>query len=62
MPLEVGGGGGGGGGDNYIKKEGVVSLAHSMSTGPPLHPYQILSNYLKQMKVMACIRFWLQGR
>ena len=34
-------------GDNYImKKVRVVSLAHDMPTGPPLHPYQILSNYL----------------
>ena len=26
----------------------VVSLACDTPTGPPLHPYQILSNYLKQ--------------
>ena len=26
----------------------VVSLASDMPTGPPLHPYQILVNYLKQ--------------
>ena len=26
----------------------VVSLAHDMPTGPPLHPYQILSNLLSQ--------------
>ena len=26
----------------------VVSLAHGMPTVPPLHPYQILSHYLKQ--------------
>ena len=38
-------------GDNYITnsdKVRVVSLAWGMPTGPPLHPYQILSNYLKQ--------------
>ena len=36
-------------GDNYImKKVRVVSLECDMPTGPPLHPYQILSNYLKQ--------------
>ena len=36
-------------GDNYItKKVSVVFLACDMPTGPPLHPYQILSNYLKQ--------------
>ena len=34
-------------GDNYIKKR-VVSLARDTPTGPPLHPYQILSNYLKR--------------
>ena len=32
-----------------------------MPAGPPLHPYQILSNYLKHTGVMACTRFWLQG-
>ena len=31
------------------KKVRVVSLECDMpTTGPPLHPYQILSNYLKQ--------------
>ena len=36
-------------GDNYItNKVRVVSLARDTPTGPPLHPYQILSNYLKQ--------------
>ena len=36
-------------GDNYItNKVRVVSLACDMPTSPPLHPYQILSNYLKQ--------------
>ena len=36
-------------GDSYIKKKvRVVSLAHDMLTGPPLNPYQIFSNYLKQ--------------
>ena len=37
-------------GDNYImkKKVRVVSLAHDMPSGPPLHLYQILSYYLKQ--------------
>ena len=35
-------------GDNYIaKKVKVVSFACAMPTGPPLHPYQMLSN-LKQ--------------
>ena len=37
------------GGDNYItNKVRVVSPVRDMPTGPPLHPYQILSNYLKQ--------------
>ena len=36
-------------GDNYItKKVRVVSLARDTPTGHPLHPYQILSKYLKQ--------------
>ena len=36
-------------GDNYIiNKVRVVSLARDMPIGPPLHPYQILSNYIKQ--------------
>ena len=35
-------------GDNYIKKVRVVSLTHDMHTVPPLHPDQLLSNYLKQ--------------
>ena len=36
-------------GDNYIKKKvRVVSLAHDMPNGPPLHLYQLLSYYLKQ--------------
>ena len=36
-------------GDNYIaNKVRVVSLAQDTPIGPPLHPYQILSNYLKQ--------------
>ena len=36
-------------GDNYItKKVRVVSLARDTPTGPPLQPYQLLSNYLKQ--------------
>ena len=36
-------------GDNYtMKKVRVVFLIFDMSTGPPFHPYQILSNYLKQ--------------
>ena len=39
----------------------VVSLAHDMSTDPPLHPYQILSNYLNSMGVLACTRFRIQG-
>ena len=35
-------------GDNHItNKVRVVSLACNMPTGPPLHPYQILSNYRK---------------
>ena len=35
--------------DNYItNKMRVVSLARDTPTGPPLHLYQILSNYLKQ--------------
>ena len=36
-------------GDDYItNKVRVVYLARDMPTGPPFHPYQILSNYLKQ--------------
>ena len=36
-------------GDNYtMNKVRIVSLTHNRPTGPPLHPYQILSNYLKQ--------------
>ena len=31
-----------------MNKVRVVSHARDMPTGPPLHPYQILSNYLKQ--------------
>ena len=31
-----------------INKVGDVSLARDMPTGHPLHPCQILSNYLKQ--------------
>ena len=51
-------------GDNYItNKVRVVSLAQDTPTGPPLHPYQILSNYLKQCgSNMACTRFRLQGK
>ena len=45
-------------GDNYITND--VSLAQDMPTGP-LHPYQILSNYLKSMGVMACTRFRSSG-
>ena len=34
-------------GDDYItKKVGVVSPAHYMPTGPPLHSYQILPKYV----------------
>ena len=36
-------------GEIYIKKKvRVVSLARDMPTGLPLHPHQMLSNYLKQ--------------
>ena len=36
-------------GDNYIRNTvRVVSIARDTPTGPPLHPYHILSNYLKQ--------------
>ena len=36
-------------GDNYItNKVRVVFLARDTLSGPPLQPYQILSNYLKQ--------------
>ena len=36
-------------GDIYIMNiVRVVSPARDMPTGPPLHPYQISSNYLKQ--------------
>ena len=51
----------------------VVSLAHDMSTGPPLHSYEthllVLlfistkhQNMSKGIKVMERTRFWLQGR
>ena len=49
--------------DNYItRKVRVVSLARDMPTFPlfiPIKYYQIISN---SMGVMACTRFWLQGR
>ena len=36
-------------GGNYImKRVRVVYLARDMPTGPPLHSYQVLLNYLKQ--------------
>ena len=36
-------------GDNYMKKKvRVVSFAPDTPTGPPLHPYQILSKYFKK--------------
>ena len=36
-------------GDNFTtNKVRVLSVTHNTLTGPPLHPYQILSNYLKQ--------------
>ena len=31
-----------------MNKVRVVSLAHDVPTGPSIHPYHILSNYLKQ--------------
>ena len=31
-----------------MKKVRIVCLASDMPTGPPLSPYQILSNYIKQ--------------
>ena len=31
-----------------MNKVKVVTLARDMPTGPSLHPYKILSNYLKQ--------------
>ena len=34
-----------------MKKVRVVSLAGDMPTSPPLHSYQILSNYLNNMEV-----------
>ena len=38
-------------GDNFITKKAiVVSLVCDMTTGPPLHPYQILLNYFKQYR------------
>ena len=38
--------------DNYIrKKERYVFLAFDMPTGPPLHPYQILSNISKSKEL-----------
>ena len=50
-------------GDNYItKKVRVISLARETRTGPPLHLYQILSNYLKQYGSYGCTTFGLQGR
>ena len=50
-------------GDDYFTNNvRVVSLARDTPTGPPLHPYQILSNYLKQYggyglhKISASVR------
>ena len=33
-----------------MNKVRVVPLAHDMPTGPPLHSYQILSNYIKHYR------------
>ena len=43
-----------------MKKGRAVSLALDRPTGPPLHPYQILSKYSKGIKVMERTRMHLQ--
>ena len=49
-------------GDNHKKiKAKVVLLACDAPTWPDICSYQLLSNYLKHMGVIACRRFWLQG-
>ena len=50
------------GGDNYMKKKvRVVSLACDMTTGRQPHPYQILSNYLKQYGSYDLCKFSASG-
>ena len=39
----------------------VVSLERDTPTGHPFHPYQTLSNYLKQYGSIACTIFQLEG-
>ena len=49
-------------GDNYItNKVRVVSLAQDTPTGPPLHPYQVLSNYLTVWEVWPAQDFGFRG-
>ena len=49
-------------GDNYItNKASVVSLVRDTTAGPPLHSYQILSNYLKQYKSYGLHYFGFRG-
>ena len=43
------------------KKVRVVSLAYDMATGPPLHPHQILSNYLKQYGSYGLYKIFASG-
>ena len=48
-------------GDKYIKKKvRVISLARNMTTDSPLHPYQILSKYLKGYQFMERTRMRLR--
>ena len=48
------------GGNNYMMKR-VVSLAHNMPSGSPLHPHQILSNYLVQWELWLAQDFGFRG-
>ena len=44
-----------------MNKVRVVSLACDTPTGPPLHPYQILSNYLKQYGISGLHKISASG-
>ena len=43
------------------KKVRVVSLVCDVATGPPLHPHQILSNYLKQYGSYGLYKIFASG-
>ena len=44
-----------------MKKVKAISPARDTSTNPPLHPYQILSNYLKQCRFWPAQDFSFRG-